>query len=160
VTPLLIWSFLVPLVAAPWLRIVMPDDAILGDIIPLLGFAVMELAFIAAALYESGDHQRLFKRNFGWWTIGAFVAAFGLWLELELAIGLAVIYVAVLGPLAATVAHLMQSLIYVALRSEAFRGDLDREWLARLNAEKVVPSLLWAIFAGVCLLLPPFVLDG
>src|SRR5204863_2275736 len=69
-------------------------------------------------------------------------------------------YVAVLGPLAVTLAHLVQSLIFVALRREVFRGDLDREWLARLSAEKVVPALLWAIFAAICLLLPPLVLDN
>ena len=47
----------------------------------------------------------------------------------------------------------------MALRTEAFRGELDREWLARLNAEKVVPTLLWAIFAAICLVLPPLVFD-
>jgi Patatin-like phospholipase len=159
VLPLLAWSVLVPLVAAPWLRPLMPANAILGDAIPPLGFIVMELAFVVAAFREAGEHQRLFKHNVGWWTLASFVAAFFLWLELELAIGLPVIYIAVLGPLAVTIAHLMQSLIYMALRTEAFRGDLDREWLARLNAEKVVPTLLWAIFAAVCLLLPILVLD-
>ena len=52
-----------------------------------------------------------------------------------------------------------QSLVYVALRTEALRGELDREWLARLNAEKVVPTLLWALFATICLVLPPLVFD-
>jgi hypothetical protein len=159
VWPLLIWSLLVPLAAAPWLRAVMPGNAILGDVIPPLGFIVMELAFVIAGIREGGMHRRLFGHNFGWWSLASLVAAFILWLELELSIGLPVIYIAVLGPLAVTIAHLMQSLIYVALRTEAFRGDLDREWLARLNAEKVVPSLLWAIFAAACLVLPIAVLD-
>jgi len=159
VWPLLIWSLLVPLAAAPWLRVVMPGNAILGDVIPPLGFIVMELAFVIAGYRAAGTHRRLFSHNFGWWSLASLVAAFILWLELELSIGLPVIYIAVLGPLAVTIAHLMQSLIYIALRSEAFRGDLDREWLARLNAEKVVPSLLWAIFAVVCLVLPIAVLD-
>ena len=159
VWPLLIWSLLVPLAAAPWLRVVMPGNAILGDVIPLLGFIVMELAFVIAAYREGGTHRRLFGHNFWWWTLASLVTAFILWLELELSISLPVIYIAVFGPLAVTIAHLMQSLVYVALRTEAFRGDLDREWLARLNAEKVVPSLLWAIFAAVCLLLPIAVLD-
>ncbi len=159
VWPLLIWSLLVPLAAAPWLRLVMPGDAILGDVIPPLGFIVMELAFVIAGFREAGPHRRVFGRNFGWWSLASLVAAFILWLELEFSIGLPVIFVAVLGPLAVTIAHLMQSLVYVALRAEAFRGDLDREWLARLNAEKVVPGLLWAVFAAVCLLLPIAVLD-
>jgi hypothetical protein len=159
VLPLVLWAALVPLVAAPWLRPMMPEGAIAGDVIPPLGFIVMEMAYVCATLRASEDDRRLFRHNFGWWSVASLVAAFILWLELDLAIALAVTYVTVLGPLAVTLSFLVQSLIYVALRTEAFRGDLDREWLARLNAEKVVPTLLWGIFAAVCLLLPRLVLD-
>jgi hypothetical protein len=41
----------------------------------------------------------------------------------------------------------------VRVPSDAGRFDADRERLARLSAVKVVPTLLWAVFAGVCLLL-------
>ena len=159
VWPLLAWAVLVPLVAAPWLHPVMPLDALLGDVIPPLGFLVMEAAYIVAGLHQSKEHRKMFLDNFLWWTIASLVAAAVLWLLLDFSIALPVVYLAVLGPLGVTLAHLLQSLVFVALRKESFRGDLDREWLARLNAEKVVPALLWAVFAAVCLLLPMLVLD-
>jgi hypothetical protein len=88
------------------------------------------------------------------------VATAVLWISLAAGIAQGSILIAIVGPLVVTVAHLAQSLVYVALRTEAFRGELDREWLARLNAEKVVPALLWAIFATVCLVLPHQVFDN
>ena len=156
VGPLLAWSFLVPLVAAPWLRHVMPLGALVGDLIPWLGFVVMEAAYVVAALSVPGKHRKAFWRNLPWWTLASLVATLILWAAFYFGIGLKADDIAVLGPLAVTVAHLAQSLIYVALRTEAFRGELDREWLARINAEKVVPTLLWAIFAAICLLLSPW----
>jgi hypothetical protein len=159
VTPLMLWSFLVPLVAAPWLRQVMPFHAVLGDVIPPLGFVVMELGFMLAAMRAKEPRDRkLLWHNFGWWTLASLAAAIVLWLALSFGIGRGPRVIATLGPLAVTLAHLIQSLIYVALRTEAFRGDLDREWLARLNGEKVLPAVLWAVFATVCLFLPQWVL--
>src|SRR2546430_1850723 len=37
----------------------------------LLGFLVMELAFVVAAYREGGTHRRLFGHNFGWWTLAS-----------------------------------------------------------------------------------------
>lgn len=159
VVPLLIWAFLVPLAAAPWLRAAMPPGAVVGDVIPLLSFVIMEAAYVVAAAVMKGDDRKAFWRNLGWWTLAALVATAVLWISLAAGIAQGSILIAILGPLVVTVAHLAQSLVYVALRTEAFRGELDREWLARLNAEKVVPALLWAIFATVCLVLPHQVFD-
>lgn len=160
VVPLLVWSFLVPLAAAPWLRAAMPLHAVVGDIIPWLSFVVMEAAYVIAAIAMKGDDRRVFWRNFGWWTLAVLVATAVLWISLAAGIAQAPALIAIVGPLVVTVAHLAQSLVYVALRTEAFRGEIDREWLARLNAEKVVPTLLWAIFATVCLVLPHQVFDN
>ena len=107
-----------------------------------------------------GKHRKAFWRNLGWWTLASLAATLILWAALYFGIGLKADDIAVLGPLAVTVAHLVQSLIYVALRKEAFRGELDREWLARINAEKFVPALLWAIFAAICLLLSPWMFNN
>lgn len=160
VAPLLVWSTLVPLVAAPWLRHMMPLGALVGDLIPWMGFVVMEAAYIAAALFVPDEHRKVFRRNLVWWTLASLVATLILWAALYFGIGLDPNDIAVLGPLAVTVPHLAQSLIYVALRREVFRGELDREWLARINAEKVVPALLWAIFAAICLLLSPWLFNN
>jgi len=160
VVPLTLWSVLVPLVAAPWLRPVMPSEAVLGDVIPLLGFVVTELAFLLALARAGGQDRKLLWHNFGWWTLASLAAAKVLWLALSFGIARDPWVIAVLGPLAVTLAHLIQSFTYVALRTEAFRGDLDREWLARLSGEKAVPALIWAVFAAICLILPHWVLDG
>jgi hypothetical protein len=160
VMPLMVWSVLVPLVAAPWLRQVMPEGAIPGDAIPPLGFVAMELAFILAALRAREENSKQLWHNFGWWSLASLVAAVVLWVALTFGIGRDPRIIAILGPLAVTLAHLLQSLIYIALRTEAFRGDLDREWLARLDGEKVLPALIWAVFAAICLLLPVWVFGG
>lgn len=158
VGPMMVWVALAPLIVAPWLRQVMPEGAISGDVIPLLGFIVMELAAVAAASRKPLE-RHLFWHNFGVWTIAALASSVILWVWLDLAIGAPAAAVAVLGPLAVTSAHLILTLVFVALRTDSYRGELDREWLARLSAEKLVPSLIWAIFAAVCLFLPWLVLD-
>jgi hypothetical protein len=160
VVPLMLWSSLVPLAAAPWLRLVMPTGAVSGDVIPMLGFVVMELAFLLALATEDTENRKLLWHNFGWWTLASLAATLVLWVALCLGSARNISIVAALGPLAVTTSHLMQSLVYVALRTEAFRGDLDREWLARLSAEKVIPTLLWAVFAAICLFLPGWALHG
>ena len=60
----------------------------------------------------------------------------------------------ILGPLGATLAHLLLSTLYVGFRYAGFQDDADREWLARLSAVSVFPALLWAGFALICLFLP------
>jgi hypothetical protein len=157
VVPTLVWAALVPLAAAPWLRPVMPEGALSGDAIPLLGFIVMEVAAVAAAI--GSLERRLFWHNLRVWTIAALASSAVLWVWLDLAIGASPTTIAILGPVAVASAHLVLTLMFVALRIEAYRGDLDREWLARLSAEKIAPPLIWAAFAAVCLLLPLFVLD-
>jgi hypothetical protein len=158
VWPLLGWAFLAPVISAPSLRPIMPYGAVPPLLIPLASFLVMIAAYLAAAWRQDQVHRQVFLHNLGWWILASLIAALLLGLGLDLGLDVEPEVIAVLGPLWVTVAHLMQSLFYVALRSEAFRGDLDREWLARLNAEKVVPALIWALFAVVCLFLPSLVL--
>ena len=159
VWPLLGWAFLVPVVAAPSLRPIMPYGAVPLFLIPLASFLIMIAAYLLAAWREDHVHRQVFLHNLGWWTLASLIAALLLGLGLDLGLDKEPEVIAVLGPLWVTLAHLMQSLFYIALRSEAFRVDLDREWLARLNAEKVIPALLWAIFAAICLFLPKLVLE-
>ncbi len=160
VLPLLAWAFIVPVVAAPSLRPIMPYGAVWPELIPFVSFLVMVGAYLIAALREPAQPERIFFRNFIWWVLASAIASIVLAIGLDMGLDQRPDLIAVLGPLWVTLAHLLESLFYVALRREAFRGDLDREWLARLSAVKVVPTLLWAIFAAVCLLLPPLVLDN
>jgi hypothetical protein len=158
VLPMMVWVTLVPLVVAPWLRQVMPEGALSGDIVPILGFLVMEAAAVAAAFIKDLE-RRPFWRNFCVWTLAALASSVLLWVWLDLAIGAPPMVIAIFGPLAVASAHIVLTLVFVALRVETNRGELDREWLARLSAEKLAPSLIWATFAAICLFLPWLVLD-
>jgi hypothetical protein len=66
----------------------------------------------------------------------------------------------ILGPLGATLAHLLLSSLYVGFRYAGFQDDADREWLARVSAVNVFPALIWATFALICLLLPFVFIDN
>jgi hypothetical protein len=154
VLPYLVWGGLVPLVAAPWLRQIMPPGAVPGDVIPLLSFLVGVGAYVAAGWRERKEGRRVFWHNLGWWSLAALGSSAILWVALDLGIGRNPVVIAVFGPVVVMFAHLVHSLLFVAFRTKALRDDLDREWIARLNGEKVMPALLWAIFSSVCLLLP------
>jgi hypothetical protein len=160
VLPILIWAGLAPLVAAPSLRQVLEPGTLPVALIPLGSFAAMLLGYLLAGWQMGGEDGWLFNRNLGWWILSCLVASAVLAAGTGFAPGLSPLWLAVLGPVWVTAAHLLQSLVFVALRREAFRGELDREWLARLNALKVVPALLWGVFAATCLLLPAWLLSG
>ena len=54
---------------------------------------------------------------------------------------------------------MLHSTLYVGLRWTAAYGELDREWLARLNGEKLIPMLTWSVLAAVTLMLPTLVFE-
>ena len=56
-------------------------------------------------------------------------------------------------------AQVLHSTLYVGLRWTAAYGELDREWLARLNGEKLIPMLTWSVLAAVTLMLPMLVFE-
>ena len=66
---------------------------------------------------------------------------------------------AVLGPLWVIGAQVLHSTLYVGLRWSAAYAELDREWLARLNGEKLIPMLVWSVLAAITLILPVLVFE-
>ena len=75
--------------------------------------------------------------------------------------------VAALAPFWITLGYLLCSALFVGFRrasgllsSEVDLLDADREWLARISAMKVVPAVMWAVFALICLPLPRWILAG
>jgi hypothetical protein len=153
VLPILAWAFLVPLIAAPSLHLALPAGAISLSFLPWGCFFVMNAAY-AVAWWRAVEGAKIFRQNLAAWVIGAALASIILNVGLDLGLGQPAELLAIAGPVWVTLAHLAQSLFYVALRKEGLRSDLDREWLARLNALKVVPALLWGVFAAICLVLP------
>ena len=65
------------------------------------------------------------------------------------------IVLAVLGPVWLTLCTMIHASLFVAFRRIGNRDlDADREWLARLSAVKLLPTLYWMVLAGAVLALP------
>jgi hypothetical protein len=120
----------------------------------------------------------LYLKNIVTWAIVSAIATGALWLAITIidklstllrpienqllmsagakleSVAAIVFTLSILGPLGATLAHLLLSTLYVGFRYTGFQEDADREWLARLSAVCVFPALLWAMFALICLFLP------
>ena len=62
------------------------------------------------------------------------------------------------GPFWVLASELLRSTFYVALRQAGLRSDLDREWLARLNASKIRAVLVVTLGGAAVLGLPWLVL--
>ena len=162
VVPVLAWTFLAP----AWFSAV--SSGRYGTV-PFLSwtFAPASLgAFVAlvvgygiAALTLGRDHYKAFARNGIYWTIGAALSAFLLQLGATIGQQMPATMLAVLGPLWIIGAQVLHSTLYVGLRWSAAYAELDREWLARLNGEKLIPMLAWSVLAAVTLILPVLVFE-
>ena len=105
-------------------------------------------------------HDQAFRKNRLAWLCSCVCSAAMLGLGVTLAQGRSPVWIAVIGPAWVMGADVLRSTIYVALRREGLRTALDREWLARLNADKLRLVLGFAALAAATLLLPPLILDG
>ncbi len=145
-------------------------------------FAAKIIGYLAAWATNWRNFS-LYLKNIVTWVVVVAIATGALWLAITIIdnlatflpakdelLGLAgqnvdedvaatVFMLSILGPLGGTLAHLLLSALYVGFRFADFQDDADREWLARLSAVTVFPTMLWAIFAFVCLFLS-FVLLG
>jgi hypothetical protein len=104
------------------------------------------------------EHAEAFKKNYAAWIFSSLLSAGFLALGLRLVWGEGVLWMALVGPLWVLGSEELRSTSYVALRSAGLRADLDREWLARLNAGKIQVVLVLTAGAAAVLALPPLVL--
>ncbi len=100
-----------------------------------------------------------FCSNLVAWIVSCLGSAGLLCLGIVLARGLTVLLLAAVGPLWVMGCEVLRSTLYVALRRDGLRSDLDREWLARLNGAKLRSVLGFALVATATLVLPRLVLD-
>ncbi|WP_419728641.1 hypothetical protein [Lichenicola sp.] len=105
-------------------------------------------------------HDEAFRRNRLAWLCSCACSAFMLGVGVILAQDVAAVWIAVAGPPWVMGSDVLRSTVYVALRREGLRTALDREWLARLNADKLRLVLGYDVLAAATLLLPPLILDG
>ena len=162
VTPVLLWAFLAPL----WFS---ATSASRGDAVVFLSwtfapvslgaFCVLIGGYIIAAATLGRKHWAAFAWNFGFWALGAALSAFLLQLGTTLGQQMSVTTLAVLAPLWVIGAQVLHSTLYVGLRWTAAYAELDREWLARLNGEKLVPVFGWSALAAITLVVPALVFD-
>jgi hypothetical protein len=157
--PILAWAFLAPI----WLhaRHIAAEPFLSWTFAPLsLGaFVALVLGYGIAAATLGREHWRPFWCNAPFWIAGAALSALLLHLGATLGQSLPTTTLAVLAPLWVIGAQVLHSTLYVGLRWTAAYAELDREWLARLSGEKLVPMLGWTALACITLVLPVLVLD-
>ena len=190
VVPLLLWAGMVPLVLVAGnfttagqetiFRMFGWDLTILAWLL-VFSFGAKLLGYVIGALTNLRD-VRIYLKNALTWIVVSAIATGALWLAVTIIANLAgllpasadlfserpglpqvdrlVFTFAILGPLGATLAHLLLSTLYVGFRKAGFQDDADREWLARVSAVCVFPTLIWAVFALICLFLPLLFLDN
>lgn len=149
----------------------------------VFSFSAKIAGYVIASITNPRNFS-LYLSNFATWVIVAAIATGALWLaigiidylstllpakrhllllageKLDERVAAIVFALSILGPLGANLAHLLLSALYVGFRHAGFQDDADREWLARLSAVSVFPTLLWAVFALICLFLPFVFIDN
>src|SRR5262249_41066946 len=188
VGPLLLWAGLVPLllVAGGYntnltFEMFGASESILFWLI-VFSFGAKIVGYVIAAA-TSRRKFLLYLKNVPTWVIVSAIATGALWLAITIidhlstlipekdhllmsggstfeSVAASVLALSILGPLGATLAHLLLSTLYVGFRYAGFQDDADREWLARVSAVSVFPALLWAVFALICLFLPILFIDN
>lgn len=138
--------------------------ALAASAVFLSGMAAYFAAWLHVAAFDYGAHPEYrdkqlkpFTANIGAWTSGCAVSAVLNGLGLYIGIGLGPIAVALAGPLWVVVAEILRSTLYIALRTDALRGDLDREWIARLNGAKLSWVLVYSAGAILVLTAPRYI---
>jgi hypothetical protein len=162
VTPVLVWAFLAP----SWFSAAAAEQY---DTVPFWScrfapasigaFVTLLAGYVIGALTLPRRYRSGFVSNGLWWALGAALSAFLLHLGATLGQQVSARTLAVLGPLWVAGAQVTQSTLYVGLRRAAKYAELDREWLARLNGEKLIPALAWSVLAAVTLILPALVFE-
>jgi hypothetical protein len=98
------------------------------------------------------DHLRPFWRS-GWaFLLSTSLSAALIWYGTWLCRHLDVFWLALAGPAWIALSDVLRTTIYVAFRKEGLRADLDREWLARLNAAKLFIVLAGTLVGSVVVL--------
>jgi hypothetical protein len=96
-----------------------------------------------------------------WWAssaLSALVLWLGAWLAMHFKAG--VFWIAIAGPVWVVGAEMLRSGAFSALHRDGLCSDLDREWLARLSAEKWRIVLALGALGTASVFLPTVVLDN
>jgi len=86
-------------------------------------------------------HIAVLAQGFLPWVAGAALSCTFLWAGIALARDGGLFWLAIAGPLWVGMAETLRTTVFVALRHKRIRGDLDREWLARISGAKLLVIL-------------------
>jgi hypothetical protein len=86
-------------------------------------------------------HLAVLAQGFLPWLAGSALSCAFLWAGIALARDGGLFWLAITGPLWVGVAETLRTTVFVALRHKRIRGDLDREWLARMSGAKLLVIL-------------------
>ena len=106
------------------------------------------------------NHHSVFFKNWFVWLIGCCGSGFFFWCMFQVGDAGWSYEIATFGPLAVAIGVVLQTTFYITLRREALRSDLDREWLARVNASLLGYTALFALVAAAALIPRQFILSG
>ena len=161
VVPVLVWTAVLPMTfSRHWRSTEAPGPE---WVLPLGYVAVTLAGYVFAWVWDARRHparqdRSPFLTNLRSWAVASLAAGGFMWLGLYLGRTSDFEHhadlLAVAAPLWFVLVTMLHSAVHVALRPEADRADLDREWLAHISATKLRPTLLWAGFAACCLVLP------
>ena len=158
--PMLVWAFLAP--TAVLLSPPIPQPSV---VVPATFVALMVGLWLAVSLRSPKALVGLLGHEFPLWFAANCVAAlvlsvaFALFAAITSGTWQSRAAVAVFGPLSVASSHLVQLAIFGSLRGGGIREAVDRHWLVRLSALQVIPTLYWALLAGICIYLPDFVIQ-
>jgi hypothetical protein len=103
-------------------------------------------------------HKAAFRDNFWAWTCSSAFSAVVLYIGSSVAEGQSVLWIALAGPIWVIIAEILRTAAYVAVRTDGIRTDLDREWLARLSADKLRYVFAFGLVGTGAILLPELIL--
>ena len=102
-------------------------------------------------------HRETFLRNFVPWVVSSLASSSLLLLGILVSAQReSILLLAFVGPLWVAGTEVIRSTCYVAIRRDTLRGELDREWLARINASKLVYVTVAMAVGSAAVVLPTF----
>jgi hypothetical protein len=125
----------------------------------LLAWRRIVFGYVYDQPQNENAHKAAFRDNFVAWACSSALSAIVLWIGAWLAIRQNVLWIALAGPIWVIISEILRSAAYVAVRKEGIRSDLDREWLARLNADKLRFIFAFGIAGASAIFLPMVLRD-
>lgn len=128
----------------------------------LYGLVPFAVAAMVLGVIDHLSSRRMGAFVFNLWAwvlaaaVGGALAWLGLWFAKWIPPGVRAERMVVLAPVWLVLCQVLVSTMYVAIRREVSNAEIDREWLARMSAQKLRIAVLWGAYAAATLILSRF----